>query len=178
MFRMTIDSRMPLALLLVACLAFPARADERIQADRTSVEAAFLYNFALFTDWPALPDPEFNLCVLGDDGMLEALGAVKTRQLKDKPILVRKIDSSKQWQGCQVLFVGNAEHRAIKDLHELSGAAPMLLVAEEGAFDVQNATIVLGEQQGRISFRINRSEAARRSMTFSSKLLKLATQVY
>lgn len=176
---MTIEIRMYRhALLLAACLALPARADERIQADRVSVEAAFLYNFALFTDWPELPGAEFGFCVLGDDGMLDALAAMKSKQIKDKPILVRKIDSSKQWQGCQVLFVGNAEHRAIKELYEQSGTAPMLLVTEEGAFDVQHAAIVLSEQQGRIGFRINRTEAARRSMTFSSKLLKLATQVY
>lgn len=167
-----------LAWLLAACLAFPAWAQERLQADRVSVEAAFLYNFALFTEWPELPGAEFSFCVLGDDGMLDALAAVKTRQIKDKPALVRKIDSSRQWQGCQVVFVGNTEHHAINELYEQSGTAPVLLVTEEGAFDVRNAAIVLSEQRGRISFRINRSEAARRSITFSSKLLKLATQVY
>jgi hypothetical protein len=147
-------------------------------ADKTSVQAAFLYNFAVFTDWPDLPEHEFSFCVLGDEGMLEALASVKNKQMKGKPILVRKIDSSRHWQGCQVLFIGAAEHRAIKDIYEQSGSAPVLIIAEEGAYDVQNVFIVLSEQQNKVSFRINRTEAAKRSMAFSSKLLKLAIQVY
>jgi hypothetical protein len=177
---MTIDSMMRrCALLLAGCLAFPVQAaDDHLMADKTSVQAAFLYNFAVFTDWPDLPEREFSFCVLGDEGMLEALASVKNKQMKDKSILVRKIESSRQWHGCQVLFIGTAEHRAIKDIREQSAKVPVLLVADEGAYDVQDVLIVLSEQQGRISFRINRSEATSRSMTFSSKLLKLATQVY
>jgi hypothetical protein len=52
------------------------------------------------------------------------------------------------------------------------------LVADEDSAAMSEVIILLREQQNRISFKINRTEASKRFMTFSSKLLRLATQVY
>ncbi len=165
-------------MLIAGCMTFPAQADERIMADKTSLQAAFLYNFALFTEWPSLPANAFNFCVIADDHMLDALASLKNKQMKDRPIFARKIESSKQAGNCQILFVGTSKHQSMKDITEQIGTDPVLVVSEEDSDAPPEAIILLSEQQNRISFKINRTEASKRSITFSSKLLRLATQVY
>jgi hypothetical protein len=66
----------------------------------------------------------------------------------------------------------------MKDIVAQIGTDPVLLVADEDSASMSEVIILLREQQSRISFKINRAEASKRSMTFSSKLLRLATQVY
>lgn len=164
--------------LLAGCALLPARADESIIADASVVEAAFLYNFALFTEWPDLPTHEFRICVLGSEPVLAALESVKKKQIKEHPISVTSISSENEAQSCQVLFVGRSRHASIDSLAREIGNAPVLVVSEENGYDPRNVIIALVAQQGRIAFKINRTLAQANSLTVSSKLLKLAQQVY
>ena len=170
--------RFNVALLLACCALRPAFADDTIVADKSAVEAAFLYNFALFTEWPDPPANEFRICVLGSDPVLAALEPVRKKQIKELPVIVTKISSVTQAQSCQVLFVGRSEHASIGNLARQIGNAPVLVVSEENGYDPKNVIIALVAQQGRIAFRINRTSAQASSLTVSSKLLKLAQQVY
>lgn len=166
-----------IALLLTCCVVQGAHAADTIVADESAVEAAFLYNFALFTEWPDLPADEFRICVLGSEPMLAALESVRKKQIKERPVNVKNI-SSAQAQSCQVLFVGTSEHASIGKLAQQIGTTPVLVVTEENNFDPKNAIIILATQQGKITFKINRTGAEANSLTVSSKLLKLAKQVY
>jgi hypothetical protein len=167
-----------IAALLACCALQPAFADDSIVADKSAVEAAFLYNFALFTEWPALPANEFRICVLGSDQVLAALESVKKKQIKEHPVSVTNISSATQAQSCQVLFVGKSEHATIGNLARQIGNAPVLVISEEDSYDPKDVIIELIAQQGRIAFKINRTAAQANSLTVSSKLLKLALQVY
>ena len=167
-----------IASLIVGCVTFPAQADDIVMADKSSVQAAFLYNFAFFTEWPSLPENAFNFCVLADDHLLEALASLKNKQMKDRPILIRKIESSNQARSCQILFVGASAHQSMKEIAAQIGTDPVLLISDEDFAAMPEVIILLREQQNRISFKINRTESSKRSMTFSSKLLRLATQGY
>jgi hypothetical protein len=168
-----------LVVLLLACCALrPAFADDAIVADESAVEAAFLYNFALFTEWPDLPTSEFRICVMGSDAVLVALESVKKKQIKDHPVSVKNISSAIQAQSCEVLFVGRSGHASINNLARQIGNAPILVVSEENGYDPKNVIIALVAQQDRIAFKINRTSALENSLTISSKLLKLAQQVY
>lgn len=175
--RFKVISNFCLLLLLAYCALRPVHADDSIVADKSAVEAAFLYNFALFTDWPDLP-AEFKICVLGSGPVLAELEPVKKKQIKEHPISVTNITSAAQAQSCQVLFVGKSEHASLSYLARQIGTAPVLVVSEENGYDPRNVIIVLIAQQGRIAFKVNRTSAQANSLTLSSKLLKLAQQVY
>ncbi len=177
LFKGTANFRL-LVLLLACCALQPAFADDAIVANESTVEAAFLYNFALFTEWPALPANEFRICVLGSEEVLAALESVRKKQINQHPVIVKNISSATQAHSCQVLFVGRSEHMSIGNLARLIGNAPVLVVSEEDGYDPKNVTIGLVAQQGRIGFKINRTAAQANSLTFSSKLLKLALEVY
>ena len=166
------------ALLLACCVMHTARAADTIVADESAIEAAFLYNFALFIEWPDLPANEFRICVLGSDAVLAALEPVKKKQIKERPASISNITSASQAQSCQVLFIGKSEHASIGKLARQIGNAPILVVAEENGYDPKNVIIALVAQQGRITFKVNRTAAQENSLAVSSKLLKLAKQVY
>lgn len=168
-----------LAIFMLACCSLrPAIAADTIIADASVIEAAFLYNFALFTEWPVIPADEFRICILGSSEMLAALEPVKKKQLKGHPISVTNISSFSQVRSCQVLFIGKSKHASIDSLARLIGNAPVLSVSEENGYDPKNVIISLVEQQGRIAFKINHTAAQANSLVVSSKLLKLALQVY
>lgn len=167
-----------IALLLYFCALQTAHADEGVIAEQSTVEAAFLYNFALFTDWPDIPANEFRICVLGSDSVLAALEPVKKKQIKGYPVSVINISSATQASSCQVLFVGESAHASIGNLAMQIGKAPVLVVSEEDGYDPKHVIIALVGLQGRIGFKINLSAALANSLTVSSKLLKLAMQVY
>ena len=167
------------AVMLIACCALrPALAAGAIVAKESEVEAAFLYNFALFTEWPTLPANEFRICVLGSDPVVTALEPIKKKQIKELPVNITGISSLSQAQSCQVLFVGRSEHASIGKLAKQIGNAPILVVSQENGYDPKNVIIALVAQHGRITFKINRTAAQANSLTVSSKLLKLAQQVY
>jgi len=169
----------PHAVLLIACwLTQPAIADNIAVADKSAVEAAFLYNFALFTEWPELPADEFRICIMGSDPVLAALEPVKKKQIKEHPVSVTSISSTKQANACQIVFVGKSAHASIGDLTKQIGKAPVLVVAEANGYNPKSVIISLVTQQGRIAFNINLTAAKENSLTLSSKLLKLALQVF
>jgi len=164
--------------LLVCCSLQPAFADDAVVTDESAAEAAALYNFALLTEWPDLPADEFRICVLGSDPMLAALEPVKMRPLKGHPVTITNISTPSQVQSCQMLFVGRSEHASIGMLTREIGHAPIMVVSEGDDFDPNNVIILLVDQQGRIGFKINRTAALANSLAVSSKLLKLALQIY
>jgi hypothetical protein len=166
------------AILLACCAEQPAIAADDIVADESALEAAFLYNFALFIEWPEYPANEFRICVLGNDRVLAALEPIKKKQVKEHPVSVEKISSETQALSCQVLFVGQTEHAAIHSLAGKLGNAPVLVVSEENGYNPKDVIISLVKLQGRIGFKINLTAAEANSMTVSSKLLKHALQVY
>lgn len=165
-------------LLLWSGLSQPAMAANEVVANENAVQAAFLYNFALFTEWPAFPNNRFNICVMASKPVFEALQPFKSKQVRGSLVVVSQIQTVSEAVLCQVLFIGQSQHALIKNLASQIGKAPVLVVAEENSFDPQNVIITLVPQQGRIGFKINHTSAQANSLAISSKLLKLAQQVF
>src|SRR5688500_12522169 len=87
--------------LLVAALAAtlaPSLADEGTPALEYQVKAAYLHNFAQFTEWPEhafrSTGGSFVITVLGDDPFGRALDALRDRKVGDRPVRIRRIRST------------------------------------------------------------------------------------
>jgi hypothetical protein len=167
-----------LALLLGVCTIQAGSAAEGVVANEASLQAAFLYNFALFTEWPGLSATHFNICVAGSAAVLEALQPYQTKKIRDLPVVISNLPSFSQIRNCQIVFIGKSDHANIKNLPASIGQNPVMVVAEENSFEPAMVTILLVQQQGRIAFKINQTSALANSLAISSKLLKLALQVY
>jgi hypothetical protein len=165
-------------LRLLVCCAAPAAQAQAPVAQEHVVQAALLYNFAAYTDWPPPSAETIAFCVIGSQPVFEALSNLQNKKIKGKALEVKTITAIAQAASCHVLFVGQAEHTKIHAMSQLMPASPLLLVAEENDFDLQDVVIALRKQDGRYSFKINQTAAQARALSLSARLLKLATLVY
>lgn len=171
------------SLLVSLCALTPlAHADDLVAVD-VALQAALVVNFAAYTEWPAIPDETVKndklvFCVMGSSEIAEAIMNRQKKSVQGKIIEVKTITSSAQITVCHVLFVGKAEHKKIHELALVKRTQPVLIVAEENDFDIRDVIISLRLNEGRYTFKINQTGAQARSLILSSKLLKLAVQVY
>src|SRR5580658_6001674 len=97
---------MILITAMALALARPCRGGEPSREAR--VEAAFIYNFTQFVDWPAdalgAKDAPFIVAVLGDDTLGGALEtAMAGKAVEGRPIVVKRFASPDQIQHCHLL---------------------------------------------------------------------------
>jgi hypothetical protein len=99
--------RAVVSIVLTATLVAAAGAaadDGTDPATDVVVKAAFLYNFAQFAVWPALPSgAPIIVCVIGDDGIAAALvETVRGHTISDHALEVWRPDST-AWRVCHLL---------------------------------------------------------------------------
>jgi hypothetical protein len=142
------------------------------------VEAAYLYKFTPFIDWPpsafASPSSPFRLCVLGDDPFGPALDqAVVGHTVVEHPIEVRRIKTAGAAAGCHMLYFGGPKTAATADALTKVRGSPVLTVARE-TDGVSGEAIQFVVRDGHVRFAIDSAAAAANGVKISSKLLGLA----
>ena len=172
-----------ISLLMLTCAAAPLAHANGLIASAGALQAALLYNFAVYTEWPAVrtgvsASEKVVFCVMGSPTVNDALSSRKTKSVNGKELEVRAVSSIAQTSSCHLLFVGPDEHKMIHEISQAARSSPMLLVAEENGFDPKDVTISLRQQDGRYTFKINQTAAQASSLKLSSKLLMLAVRVY
>ena len=141
------------------------------------VKAAFLYNFALFTDWPGAAPQGVVFCVLGQDPFGAALDAFQSKPLRGAQVEVRRLPEAAGVRGCHVLFIGARDAQGVARGLQAAKGLPVLTVADApGALDA-GVMIVMALDERRVVFEVNREAAAGAGLSLSSKLLRLARAV-
>lgn len=163
-------------LAISTVFAFP------VLAQRTSddtVKAAFLYNFAKFTEWPALlPEAPLVACVVGQDGIAAALTEMaRARPVNSRRLLLGKAEQSAAWKACHILFIAEADVPRSADGLTAIKALPVLTVSDVRGFAQATGIIELSATNGQMQFVINLQAAQRSGLQLSSKLLTLGTVI-
>jgi len=164
-----------LAAMIAAVPAMSANGSPR--QDVAAVKAAFLYNFAKFTEWPALPaGVALVFCVVGDDGIADALAqTVRGQSVNDHPLGVSRPHDSATWRVCHFLFIAEAEARRSAGGLSSIKMLPVLTVSDGKGFIEAGGIIELYVESGRMRFAINAKAAELTGLRLSSRLLGLAT---
>ncbi|USX29509.1 YfiR family protein [Oxalobacteraceae bacterium OTU3CINTB1] len=153
-----------LALLMLALLARSAWA----QSDDAALKAAYVYNIAQFTSWPAAAGARpLTVCLSSAHALWDSL-----RKLQGKPVGERKLAVLEPGPGVQcdvaVLRAGAARP---------AGAANGILAIVDEPKNGYGGAVALVEEDQHLRFDIDTEEAARAGLRFSSRLLKLARNV-
>jgi hypothetical protein len=144
------------------------------------IEAAFLYNFSKFVDWPsqdsARPDSSIGIGVMGDDAFRTELEkVVKNHTLNGRPFEVRAVKTTEEAIAVQILFVGSgSEDRWAKMIPALD-SANVLTVGKSESFASHRGIITFRLENDRVRFSINPEAGERAGLKISAQLLKLAT---
>jgi hypothetical protein len=166
-------------LVTVLVLSYASQAASQTAAE-PALKAAFLFNFAKFAEWPALPpgDP-LVVCVVGDDRIAAALvETVRGEHISGHPIDVRRPQDSATWRMCHVLFIEGTETRRYEGGLDGVKSRPVLTVSDGKDFSRATGIIELYVEAGRLRFAINVDAAERSGLRLSSHLLGIARVVH
>jgi hypothetical protein len=160
------------ALLLLRVVTFAQDVTE------PALKAAFIYNFAKFTEWPGDARPAAEpliMCVLGDDAVGDALErAVIGRVLAGHAIATSRVIAASPKRACQVLYVaGMSAVQAGLVIAELRDVPVLTISDVEGFTDVGGIAQFFFEH-GQLRFRIHLDSAKRARLQISSRLLIMA----
>jgi len=162
-----------LAACAIAALAGPAFAQT---ASESELKAAYLYNFALFVEWPAADAGTFTVCQYGSDSLGSGAVALAKRSLRGRPISVHKV-TGKDIENCRLLFIPASERARIRDLAQSLRGTTVLTVSDAQGAAREGAAIGLSLEGQKIVFEVNVAEARRNNLVISAKLLSLAQSV-
>lgn len=165
------------AVAVLASLA-PARAAQA--TPEYVVEAAYLYKFTPFIEWPAsafaAPASPFYVCVLGADPFGDSLDqALAGHTVGEHPVQVRRLQSPDGAEGCHILYIGSSRAQAKAAFSRVRGA-PVLTVTEQ-SLGVSGGVVAFLVKDGHVRFTIDASAAAANKVVISAKLLSLAATV-
>jgi hypothetical protein len=143
-------------------------------AAASDVKAAFIYNFAKFTTWPAdLHDAAKSpaLCVLGDNTVATALQRTPQAGVE---LTVRMLKPNDSFAGCRVLYISGIDDKALERVVEGIYREPVLTVSDAPSFAALGGIAEIFDESGRLRFAINVGAAKRAGLTMSARMLSLA----
>jgi hypothetical protein len=159
------------------CLSSPCPAADPPR--EYQIKAAFLFNFAQFTEWPTnafeQKDSPLLICTLGDNPFGDYLDKlVQNESFRGRPLRVEHYRKVEEIRTCHILYIGRSEaDRLEQDLNVLKGR-PVLTVSDIEGSAPRGVMIRLVTQESRIRFRINLEEVKAAKLSLSSKLLRAA----
>jgi len=148
--------------------------------DEQEVEAAFLYRFAGYVEWPpeALAGQDFTIAVLGSDNIVQELQRILPHHsLKNRPARVRQIRGLDELRDAQILFVGPEFNAQLKSMISAVANRPVLVVtaSDHGLDDGSCVNFLFVDR--RVRFEVSLTSADHVGLRVSSELLSVAVRV-
>ncbi len=142
------------------------------------VKAAFLYNFAKFTEWPsgtyADASAPLTICVLGKDAFGKALDSLAGKRINGRPVAISRLAGVEEARHCQVVFISESEEERVPAIIGYLADRPVLTVCNAPSCARFKGIIHLRVVSERIRFAIDIDSAKSAGLKLSSKLLALA----
>jgi len=166
-------------LLLSIFLGFGGNASA--QYSTIEVKAAFLFNFAQFTSWPAQHGPqqegELVVGIMGRNPFGPALQAFQNKQILGRPVQVRAVSTLQEARNCHILFIAASEATHLQQVLKQLQQPGILTVSDIPGFASKGGMIELLEIDQRIRFAVNLDASRKAELILSAHLLKLARNV-
>jgi len=170
-------------MLLITWQGAANTASGQTQSQEWRVEAAFLYNFAKFVEWPAgssvSGSAPLTFCLMGAGPLQSALEeSLAGKAIDGRSLVVRQIGRAEDAANCQVAFIGGDERKRLPALLEALNGAAVLTVADFEQFASRGGMIQLIKEENKFRFAVNVDAVNRHGLRVSSRLLQLAEVVH
>lgn len=172
-FRWRVARGIACGLALATSAALPAQ-----ELTEYALKAAFVYNFAKFTEWPkgSLEGP-LTLCVFGADPYGETLDDLAGRLVQTHPLaIVREVDIAKAGS-CHLLLIGDTSPERQTAILKQLARQPVLTIGDSTGFLQSAGMIELTMVNNRVQFSVNLDAVRAARLQISAQLLKLAWKV-
>lgn len=143
------------------------------------IKAAFLYNFATFSEWPSEAfsnsNSPFTIGILGDNPFGTVLNDIIRNETKEgHPLTVKYFNKIEDVKNCQILFVNmpksDTQVQAITALKKQN----VLTVSDTPDFVSKGGMIRFFIENNKLRFQVNLGAVKEGNIVISSKLLRLA----
>lgn len=168
-----------LLALATACLACGgARPADAAELPEMQLKAAFLYNFAVFTEWPPETGPTVTLCVLDGSGFQGEFEEFLRQPVGSRHFGVRQVRDFDALQNCQMAFVPRAAVPSMARSRRTTASHHHLLTIGDSQEAAQAGVgINLVIKDAHVNFDVNTRSVQDAGLTLSSKLMRLARHV-
>jgi hypothetical protein len=176
--RSALASAIPAALFAV-CATMTATA-EAPAAKEHELKAAYIYNFAKFTTWPATsfssPTAPLVVGIIGNEPVATALASqVKSRTVNGHSVEVRALAANQSIADLHILYA--ADDASLASLQQALATPGLLTIGETARFAARGGIIRFVIDRNHLQFEINSASAKRLDLSLSSQLLMLARTV-
>jgi len=146
------------------------------------VQAAYLFNFVRFVEWPAAAfdsdSAPVKICVLGDSGFTDvASESINGRSVGSRKVVVEPTESVLGSRGCHILFVDPSRKDDEGEVLATFGNRSVLTVSETDDFAKRGGVANFVTVDDKIRFVINKKAADEAGLKISSRLLRIAQVV-
>jgi hypothetical protein len=146
---------------------------------REARTAKFLYEFALFIEWPphAFVDAHDPIVVgvVGNDKLTDIFERdFQGKRIKGRPLLVRQLPWGTELRGCHLLFVPATEAARMQELPALLEDAPVVSLSDDQAAARNGSVVSFAVRDNRVRLEINVDRARMARIGISSRVLRLA----
>ena len=163
--------------LMVANAVQLATADTRVE-EEDLLKAAFIYNFAKFTNWPEgtwkQQNTPLNLCTAGKDELVSKLEHLAGKIIKQRPVTVMSLNDIQVPKNCHLLYIASSEKNRYKNILKSVHTEPVLTISELPRFARSGGMIEFNRKKDQTHFIINLDVAREVELVLSSRLLSLA----
>lgn len=182
---MTIAVKKCIAILLFLCLlqlSFGSFSFAETEVE-AKVKAAFVVNFARFINWPqsSFTDPTapLILCTVGVEGVEQSFAGVEAKKIKGRPLVLQNYGSLEEVvsSSCQIVYVKGTTGKRLQRFLKENRSTPIVSISESDGFTRLGGIIEFVKSKGRLSFKINNSEAKEKQLQIDAALLNLAEEV-
>lgn len=142
------------------------------------LKAAFVYNFALFTEWPHESGDRLFVCVLGQDPFGREIDALDGKVVGRRLIAIRRQGIEQPVDECDIVFVPRSSIDHLPRLLTRLQGSPVLTVADSPGAAAKGVALNMVVNDGRVTFEANLKTVRAANLRVSSKLLRLATKVF
>jgi hypothetical protein len=168
-----------LGVIAICSIPISAQSGEMPEND---VEAAFLYNFAKYIEWPPAtfsgPTGPFHVCAVAERPFIRSLDAILAGEtIAGRPVVRTSPETIDEARGCHILYVAKSELGGAQRLLAAVQEAPVLTVSDDRDFLARGGTVAFVRDGNRIRFDVNAARAQNNGLTISSRLLRVARQV-
>lgn len=145
------------------------------------LKAAYVYNIAKFTTWPARSFKDENtplkIAILGRAPTGMHLKSLNDQMISKHPIKVINISDIRECGDCHIIFISDEYKNNMKAIKAALNESPILTISDMDEFIKSGGLVSLDPVNHRLAISINLPEVKSKGLEFSSKLLKLAVIV-
>lgn len=175
---MSTRRRLVVALCAAVAVFLPAPGASAQDVAGPSLKAAYIYRFALFTEWPAGTLPEtgpLTMCVVGDPDVRDALErAVRGVTVADRTVAVTFDRRGAPSSPCQVLYVSAVSSAQAARLVAGVNEERVLTISDLAGFNRIGGIAEFFYEAGQLRFAIEPEAVKQSGLLLSSRLLQLA----